>query len=198
MSSSDDNGFAPGDTLTPSDSPKRSSLRALTKTTLALCAAVGLATVAAGGTYAYLNSAAPVSDAVTLTSGTASLELGSTLTGLSATLYPGITTYGTATIANTGDVPLAVSAAATARAANALAEAVTLNVGIVATADDCGSTFVGSPAMLAGRPVSLSPSFGTGTSQIFCVAITLPAAAPSTSQGLDAGFSFAINGTQAN
>lgn len=199
MSSPDDNGSAPGDTVTRAQPSRRFALGSLSKTTLALFAVVGLATVAAGGTYAYLNSVASISDAVTITAGTASLHVDGALTGMTA-LYPGVTTYGTAAMNNDGDVALALAAAATSTDAPALTSAVTLKIGVVQSADLCQAGFAGTSATFGGSAVAFDAVgiVAPGTTKYLCVAVTLPMNAPNASQSQAANFSLAINGTQAN
>ncbi|GAA3881517.1 hypothetical protein GCM10022381_24720 [Leifsonia kafniensis] len=212
MNSPEDAGLAPGEAATsaepatftkPAKPAKRSVTRSLITTALALFAAVCLATVAAGGSYAYLNSTAQLSGPVTLTAGTASLTVDATLAGLSTTtLYPGTTSYGTATITNTGVVPLIVTAAgAGGSSAPTLDSGVTLTIGVVSATGGCVAGFTGWTGTLAQAgavPLGTFGIVGPTKTQVLCVAVTLPTNAPSTSQGLSTSLSFAINGTQTN
>lgn len=167
-------------------------------TTLALSAAVGLAIVGAGGTYAYLNSSAPASDAVVLTAGSASLTVSPTLTGLATTLYPGVTTYGSATVANTGDVALSVALSATTSSPAALASQLTLGFGWVPGSASCTDSFMPTWTGTIAEATGVSiPTTLTG-SKTLCVTVALPLTAQNTSQNGSTSFTLTLTGTQAS
>jgi len=170
--------------------------------TLIFVVAICVAVLAAGGTYALLSSSASTGSAVTITSGTATLAA-SPLTISTEALYPGLTTYGTAVVTNTGDVPLLlrVTGLTSPTATTPFSESLTIGVGIAASPAACSSgtftpTWTGTFAAATASPLG-TPLAATG-SAVLCVAVAMPLTAAPGSQGQSAGdFGILIDGTQA-
>lgn len=151
-----------------------------------LAIAVSLGLVGTGGTYAYLNSSAPVASSSTISAGTATLTVGSEPLTWSA-LAPGDSVTGTFTIKNTGDVPLTLSAAIAAVATKAGASATNpLTISVASGA--CPSSGIPSG--------SLSGTVATGSTVQACIVVTLPASAPSTAQSTNVAVTATITGVQ--
>lgn len=165
--------------------------------------AIVLAVTAAGGSYAYLSQSAVAAPATAVTSGTATLAVTSALTLPATKMYPGSTLYGTATVANTGDVPLALRVTGLTPPATStdFTRSLVVTVGVATTTAQCtsGTTPVAWTGTFASATTaSLGSSLALSASGILCVAVTLPPTAPSGSQS-QSGVSVAvlIDGTQA-
>ena len=182
-------------------SAKISSLHPRATATLVVVGAMGLAVFAAGGTYALLNSSTSIGSAASITSGTAALTV-SPLTMSTAVLYPGLTTYGAATVTNTGDVPLSVriTGLTSPTATTPLSESLTIGVGVAASSADCTSGAV-TPSwtgtFAAATTATIGPPLAAGSSATLCVSAEMPldAAAGSQSQSA-ANFGILIDGIQ--
>lgn len=165
---------------------------------VSVAAAICLAVLGAGGSYAYLNASAPVSAATTIKSGTATLTV-STLSLPTSVLYPGVTVSAPVTVTNIGDVPLALRMAGFTPPAPATTLSASLSIGLYVGA----CPVVPAPtwtAVLNTTPVvtSLGKTLPVGGSTILCVSVTLPLSAPATTQGLSAAnFGIVIDGIQA-
>ncbi|WP_345066988.1 hypothetical protein [Leifsonia kafniensis] len=165
-------------------------------TALSLLAAVGLATAAAGGSYAYLNANASLSGG-TVTAGTATLTLGSVVQMSTNQLYPGQSVYGSVVVANTGNVALALTATVTGT--TPLAQQLTIALRVVTSAQDCATTPT-APAWSVGT-IAAPGSTGLGTiaagSSVFlCVSAALPLTT-AAGQGQSTPFNVKLDGTQA-
>ncbi|WBM81276.1 hypothetical protein KIV56_08920 [Cryobacterium breve] len=163
-----------------------------------MAAAICLAILGAGGSYAYLNASAPVSAATTIKSGTATLTV-STLTLPAGVLYPGVTVSAPVTVTNVGNVPLALRIAGFTPPAPATTLSASLSIGLFVGACPALPAPTWS-AVLNTTPVvtSLGKTLPVGGSTILCVSVTLPLSAPATTQGLSAAnFGIVIDGIQA-
>ena len=176
------------------------SIRSMAKAIASFTVAICLAVTAAGGTYALLNSSAPVSPVATITSGTAALTV-STLSLSTAGMYPGLTVYGPVMVNNTGDVPLTmrVTALTPPTASTTFSQSLTIGVAVVASLAACTTgvvpTWTGTFAAAAAGVIG--STLAVGGSAILCVTVTLPLAAPAGSQSQSAtNFGLQINGTQ--
>lgn len=178
------------------------SIRSMAKAIAAVATAICLAVLAAGGTYALLNSSVSTASAATITSGTAALAV-APVTMSTAALYPGFTTFGTATVTNTGDVPLSMRITGLTQPATstAFSQSLTIGVGIAATAAACTSgivTPVWTGSFAVASMATIGPSLAAHSSAIFCVSVAMPLTAVSGSQGqAAANFGLLIDGTQA-
>lgn len=141
----------------------RVSLRALIGSEFAILAAVGLAVVSAGGTYALVNSQQQLAPA-TITAGNAALTV--TPISVPATpMYPGLTLYAPSTVTNTGTVALSLGGTLSASAApNAFSQALSVRID---TAPPTGC--------LASGPLSTPPPGATLGSPNLATAIVIPA-----------------------
>ena len=111
--------------------------RPLSLAAVAALVAVGIvAASASGGTEARFSSNVAL-PAATITAGTATLVV-TPLTLTRALLYPGLTLTGAMTVSNTGDTPLALSAAVVAPApATALSSALVVGAGPMLSSGTC-------------------------------------------------------------
>ncbi len=177
------------------------SFRSMTKAVASVAVAICLAVLAAGGAYALLNSSASTESAATITSGTAALAV-SPLTMSTTALYPGLITYGAATVTNTGDVPLSVriTGLTSPTATTPFSQSLTIGVGIVASPAACSNgTF--TPAWTGTFPSATTAVVGSalavGSSATFCVSVAMPLTAVPGSQGQSAAnFGILIDGIQ--
>lgn len=175
-------------------------VRSLVLATAATLFAVILATTAAGGTYALLNSSSPILSG-TLTSGTATMTV-STLTLPAVALYPGRVLAASVTVTNTGDVPLAVtlSALSAPMVTSPLSSSLTIGLAVVASPAACtnGVTPTWTGTFAAAPSASVGPTLATAQSETLCVSVTLSVNAPSTSQAASAAnFGLVLTGVQA-
>ena len=178
------------------------SIASMAKAVAALILAIGLATTAAGGTYALWNSSATVVASTPIKSGTAALTLASGLAMPNTQLYPGITVYGSAVFKNDGDIPLTLRVASLSAptASNAFSSALAMSVGRAASAADCSAGSI-TNAVTVAFGSSLAAPIGAAVAPaqtgVVCVAATLPSTAPNGGQGLSASnFALTIDGAQ--
>lgn len=162
--------------------------------------AVILATTAAGGTYALLNSSAATPSS-TIISGTATLTV-STLTLPTVALYPGLVIAAPVTVTNTGDVPLAVirSSLIAPTAVSTFSAALTIGLTVVATPAACtGTVTPTASATFANAPsAAVGLTLATAQSGTLCVSVALSADAPNSSQTSSApNFAVVLTGVQA-
>ena len=180
-----------------SASPTRTVLAAAASLLLALL----LAVFGAGGTYALWSSSAAASTAVTVSSGSAALTVG-TLALPTTGLYPGLTVYAPVTAQNTGTVPLAlrVTGVVPATGSTALSGSLTMGVAAAVSAAACAAGVAPTWKNTAGGAlpaVVATPALAPGASVVLCVSLEMSSAAPTTAQGQSAGFGIRLDGLQA-
>ncbi|MGP6204989.1 hypothetical protein [Microbacterium sp.] len=143
--------------------PRRRLLTGALLATAALVAGVSVAQ----GSLAYWNDA-EASEGITVTSGTASLEVTAPvwLSSTVSAVYPGSSSmrFGNGAVENTGTVPLAVTVSRVS--ADAFAEALVINVGLVQGDCQPGTPLTSTTATLA----TLDP----GDSYTLCASASLP------------------------
>lgn len=158
---------------------------------------IGGATLAAGGSYAYLNAVSPVGQSgAAVQAGTSSLTLqavgGSEGTNIvmPSTVWnrmlPGDIVGQTVTVRNTGDTPLALSA----RISTASAWELRAQTGA------CPVTVVSGAALTTSSSPAIGTSLAAGGTRTLCIQAVLPASAPATAQGTTPGTVLTIDGTQ--
>ena len=177
------------------------SLRSMVIVIITLVVAVGIAVIATGGSYALWNKSVPTGSAASISSGTVNLTV-STLTLPTTLLSPGLTVYGYAAVANTGDVALSLAGTLSAPTASTnFSQALTVGFSTAATAAACTGATPTSTATFAS-PSALTfgtlPTTATSVSPIYvCVSVTLAATAPAVAQGQSASaFGIALSGVQ--
>ncbi|WP_162942695.1 hypothetical protein [Cryobacterium soli] len=178
--------------------------------TVAVLAATVLGVSAAGDSSAFLTARASTAAAPTvITSGTVALSV-SALSMPTTALYPGLTLYAAVTATNTGDVPLLLGVAgltppSAATASNALSQALIVGLGAADSSAACAAgtatpAWRGSFAQAQAQAPAglLGVTLAVDASRTLCVSVTLPATAPTASQGQSStGFALRITGTQA-
>ena len=174
--------------------------RALVLAAASTLLAVVLATTAASGTYALLNSSAATSSA-TIASGTATMTV-SALALPAVLLYPGLVIAAPVTVTNTGDVPLAVTRSSLLAPAvsSTLSDSLTIGLAVVDSSAACTSAVIPSTSgTFASAPsTAVGLTLAKAQSRTVCVLIALPAGAPSVSQSSSAAnFSVVLTGVQA-
>ncbi|MDY7541681.1 MULTISPECIES: hypothetical protein [unclassified Cryobacterium] len=183
---------------------KAVSVRSMALAIVTLVSASCLAVLGTGGSYAFLNSKAPIA-AGTLQSGTATLTA-SPVTLSTAGMSPGLTVYGAATVTNTGNVPLALRIVSLTPPTNAaaitdLTPSLTIGLAVVASAAVCTAGSVPTwSTVLNATPTaaSLGTTLPVGGSAVLCLSVALALDAPSKAQGLTAtNFGIVIDGIQA-
>ncbi len=171
------------------------SISSLLKTTVVVIGAIVVGVSAVGGTYATLN--ASNSTAVsTVRAGSASLTVGA-LSTTNAVLYPGVTSYQTATVTNTGSVPLKLSLVSLAESSSAttFSQALRVSLGFVDATTDCAAGFTGAwtGALGSASNSDLAKVLGStyranatlpvvANTTVLCAAVQLPATAPATTK----------------
>ena len=185
-------------------------LRSLAFTIVAGSAAVVIAILGAGGTYALWNASASVPSGATLTAGTATIAITSALALPTTALYPGASVYGPATIKNTGDASLRITVTELARQTtdSTFASALTLKVGPAASSAECSAgtmttalsmEFVSSPRISQTSPIGIGVILAPGASAVICVGVLLADSAPSSAQGQPATtFTMQLAGVQSS
>ncbi len=179
------------------------SIRSILKTLAALVAALFVGVIATGGTYALWNKSTNIAGG-TVKAGAASLVISSPLTMPSTLLYPGLTTYGTFVVTNSGDVPLqltvqSLTGVASTSFSQSLTVAVAVNPAIGATFADCPGLASYPWSRIATSPTagSLGSTLNVGASATLCVSTALALNAATTAQGQAVpGFVLTIGGTQ--
>ena len=162
----------------------------------ATAAAVIVAVMAAGGTYALWNASAEL-NAGTINTGNTGLTINDVtsyaIVGLdTSALYPGYSTITPTplTVKNTGTTPLAVTPGTVTFSDPASALATQLVVA-VRHIDTCTPTPFGS------TPVSFTSfTLQPGATTEVCVEVQLKSSAPASVQGLALGFTAPLNGIQ--
>ncbi|MBF0671100.1 MAG: hypothetical protein IR160_00770 [Salinibacterium sp.] len=155
----------------------------LIKTSVAVVAGVAIGLLGTGSTYAYLNASANSGSAATITSGAASLIVSAPAP--LATFYPGVVKSTSFSVSNTGQVPLAVSAASVT-SSNAAAA---LSAGVVA--GDCGT----SPTAGAALGAELAVVQPGGTASL-CLVVAMPLDASAAAASQSTEITIALNGVQ--
>ncbi|MBC7724374.1 MAG: hypothetical protein H7146_06435 [Burkholderiaceae bacterium] len=175
---------------------------ALLRSSAALVLSVGLATVAAGGSYAFWNSSEATGSA-SLQAGTAAITVAAPAAMSSHVLYPGATVFLPVAVRNTGDVALKLRVAGIVAPAAATTTSAVLVVGasIAPSAAACTAgtvtrawtgTFSDAPAG------SLNSTLAIGSTAVLCLSVALPLTAPTGGQNLTIpGFGVLIDGMQA-
>jgi len=169
---------------------------------------VGL--VSAGGTFALWNSTATIATASVVKSGTASLGV-TALAGTGTALYPGVTSYQTATLTNTSpnasaesvtpSLALSLKSLTLTSASSTFATALSVSIAVVPLAANCSAGFTPAWTGALGAVPSTSPSLnktliGSGSTAVLCVAVTLPSGVAAASQIAAAPtYSVVIDGT---
>ena len=179
------------------------SIRSILKALAALMAALFVGVIATGGTYALWNKNANIAGG-TVKAGSASLVISSPLTMPSTLLYPGLTTYGTLVVTNSGDVPLQLTVQSlTGVAPTSFSQSLTVAVAIApavgATVADCPSLAPYPWSRISTSPTAgaLGATLSAGASTTLCVSTALASNAATTAQGQGIpGFSLTIGGTQ--
>lgn len=181
------------------------SLGSILKTTATVAAAVLVAVIATQGTYAIWNRSGALSTASTVSAASAALTVG-TLTASGATvLYPGLTSYQTASVTNPGAVALALNLQSLTESTTAttFSNALSVSLGFVASSAACVAGFssawtgsLGSVTSTSSHPnLAKTLASATGTS-VLCVAVTLPSGAPATTKVTAAPvFALTLGGT---
>jgi hypothetical protein len=169
-------------------------------TAAAILAAVGLAVVTAGGTYALSNSQQQIAPVASITAGSAALT--ATALAVPATpLYPGLTLYAASTVKNTGTVPLSLSGTLAGPAApNAFSQGLSVGIGIAPGAGCPAPTQLTTPptgATLGSPNLTTAIVIPAGGQATLCVSISLPVTASAAAQSQTAtGLTLTVMGTQ--
>ncbi len=162
--------------------------------------AVLIGGLATGGTYALWNSSAVVAGA-TIRSGTAALVAPSSLTFAPAVLYPGVSNYASVVVNNTGDVALLLRLAAmTGPTPTSFSGALTIGIGVVASAGQCAAgsfvpSWTGTFASVTPGSIGAAP-VAKGSTATVCVSVTLAENAAAGQQGSTAAFALTLAGVQ--
>ncbi|BDZ49351.1 hypothetical protein GCM10025867_15920 [Frondihabitans sucicola] len=157
-----------------------------------------------GGTYALWNGKAST-NASTVTSGTAAVQVSALSTMNASSLAPGTGVTGTFSVKNSGTIPLSMRVSTTATSvayatsatdATVLGE-LTLRLSVVASAADCKTGLGGA----SGRVAAFDTGAGyytlpVGASGVGCVELDLDADAPQSVAGAVTNFTLTVTGTQ--
>jgi hypothetical protein len=179
------------------------SIRSILKALAAVMAALFVGVIATGGTYALWNKSTNIAGE-TVKAGAAALVISSPLTMPSTLLYPGLTTYGTFVVTNSGDVPLqltvqSLTGVASTSFSQSLTVAVAIDPAVGATVADCPSLASYPWSRISTSPTagSLGATLNAGASATLCISTALASNAATTAQGQAVpGFSLTIGGTQ--
>jgi len=157
--------------------------RAMAAVALTVVVATAAGALGAGGTYAFLNAAAPAVPTATLTAGTASLSVTPGAQDLS-NISPGQTRTALFTLTNVGDVrmDLAISSIAGPASSNGLTATV--------SAGSCTATQYTSGAFGVS-------TLAKGASTTVCVTVQMLLNAPNSAQNASTPITVLITGTQA-
>jgi len=184
------------------------ALRRLWIGTAVLTGAALAGALATGGTYALLSSSAPA-PAGTVRSGTAYLGVESPPVVRLQGLVPGGSTTSATTMRNGGQVPLAITVAATdvtaafddgpgSTGTGASLDELRLRVTPVAATADCRAGLSGTTQYLKAwaTPTTVGGPLAQGVARTFCLEFLLDEDAPSFVQGGVDGFTLRVTGTQ--
>jgi hypothetical protein len=177
----------------PLSRPRR-TFRAILAACAAFGVAISIALAAAGGTYAYFSSTAPL-NAGTLTSGASDLTIQNLasypIAGFDTTaLLPGASVFTSTplTVRNTGDASLSVTqGAASFGAAKVINDYLTIKVGRVT-----GSTCTAGSGTVLGSGYTLAAQ---ATMKV-CVTVTLSSSSPGTVAGQSTSFAIPLDAVQ--
>lgn len=179
------------------------SIRSILKALAAGAVALFVGVIATGGTYALWNKSASITGG-TVTAGSASLVITRPLTMQPTLLYPGLTTYGTVVVTNSGTVPLQLSVQSlTGVTATPFSQSLIVSVVVDpragGTAADCPTIASYPWSRVATSPAagSLGSTLNAGASATLCVSTALASNAPAAAQGQSVpSFTLTIGGTQ--
>ncbi|MES2092458.1 MAG: hypothetical protein V4531_01430 [Actinomycetota bacterium] len=178
-------------------------VRSMMMTTVALLVAIGLATVATGGTYALWNRSQPAASNAVIVSGNAELTVTSPLALPTTPMYPGSPTlYGSATLKNTGTIPLTLRIAGlTVPTANAFTQSLKIGFARAADVASCTAGMVTTAWVYSTFASPTVATIGTavpvGQSPVLCVSVQVSGAPGNTAQGQNAlNFVAALDGIQ--
>jgi hypothetical protein len=182
------------------NSRSRFPLRAVLGTAFAILAAVGLAVVTAGGTYALSNSQQPIAPVATITAGSAALRA-TALVVPPTPMYPGLTLFAPSTVTNTGTVALSLSGALSAPAApNALSQNLSVGFAVAPAAGCPASGPLATPpagATLGSPDLKTAIVIPAGGQVSLCVSISLLPTASAAAQSQTAtGLTLTVLGAQ--
>ena len=168
--------------------------RGLLATSGALAAGISVAVLAAGVSFAYLNSSAPAGQASTITAGTSGLNLqyGAGAAAPSVTIpatafqnmLPGDILGVQVNVINVGDVPQTIGAAVSASSA--------WETRIAAGA--CPATVIAGAALTTTSTGAIP--LALGATQPVCIQVVLPSTAAAASEGTSVIFTVNFTGTQ--
>ena len=154
--------------------------------------------LATGGTYALWNKSAPIASA-TITAGTAGLAVTTPLSMPATVISPGLTTYGTFVVKNSGNVSLLLSVKSLALPSTALGSGLTVSAGVVSTTGACagGVSLPWSGTATSVAAVNLSSTvLAAGALATVCVTLAVLSSAPGSAAGQSAAFTLGVNGIQ--
>ena len=178
------------------------SIRTLLKALAAATAGLCLAMLATGGTYALWNKSATIPGG-TVSAGEAALQITFPLAMDPTRLYPGLTTYGTFVVTNTGTVPLLLNVQSlTGVTSNSFTQSLTVAVAVAgggATVADCPAIASYPWSKISTAPIAgtLGSTLGAGASTTLCVSTTLASNAPAAAQSQTVpAFTLTIGGSQ--
>ena len=184
-------------------------IRAMLTGIASVTTAVVVATLAAGGTFAYLNATASVASATTITAGTANFTVAAVtpLNGTGLTPLPTSAAYGTYTVTNLGDVKLTLTPAVTASSANTVArDNMRLDLALVPTSTACtAASYTWSQVGNAAPSGSLAQltvrdrigNTSTSAAMRLCARASLLSTAPNGAQNATVSWTVTLNGAQA-
>jgi len=192
-------------------SPRRGLLSVLGVLSVAvLVGVVFIGVGAAGGTFALWNSSATIATASTVKSGSASLSV-SALAGSGTKLYPGATSYQTATVTNTSPsysaesvtpaLALTLQSLTLTSTSTTFSSALSVSIGVVSSTGACASGFTpawtGALGGVPSTPPGLAKTLvGSGSTAVLCVAVTLPSTVAAATQiSATPTYSIVIGGT---
>ncbi len=161
-----------------------------------------LAVAVAPGTLSYFQDAGSTSS-VGLSSGSAALQIARTADQVVAPVYPGgpaaqVDATTTATVTNTGTVPLAVTASLSAAGATSATFAGTVVISVLLQSGaTCAATPpVGAWSGVAGATSTTLATLAVGATQRVCLWQSLPAGAPAGTMNQSAAVTLTLTGTQ--
>ena len=187
-----------------------SVFRSLLKSVAAVLAAVSIAVLGAGTTFAFLNATATIASASTIGAGTANFSVATSSALAAGNLTPlaGSATYGAYTLTNSGDVKLTITPTVTPTSPNATTLAnMRLDLAIVADGTACSGVSytqwsktgtgaaTGSLAVLDARD-RIAGSSATPAMRL-CAKASLLSTAPIAAENGTVTFAILLDGVQA-
>jgi hypothetical protein len=185
-------------------------VRALLKSLAAVLGAITIAVLGAGSTFAFLNAAANVASATSVSAGTANFGVATNAALSAGNLTPlaGSASFGTYTITNSGDVKLTITPTVTPTSSNATTLAnMKLDLALVADGTDCSTLSYsqwsktgsaassGALAVLAARD-RITGSTATPAMRL-CAKASLLGSTPVAAEDGTVSFAILLNGVQA-